>query len=365
MPTTEPTIATARAEPLHHVWSYTQADREFWDRHLEGWVPKQIIDAHVHVFPPEYRLLPMSEQMKRQYWVNEVIEPITAEQTARCNDLVFPGRDVTNVAFGFPSLEYDIEATNSYLQQACPPRGWKCLAVLRPEWSARQVEEVLSSPGVVGLKPYYSLISFNPDTRDEHLEASIFDFLPHHALEVADRLGSWVTLHVPKADRLGHPDNIREIKLIRERYPRVRLVIAHLGRSYTLPHAQESLPHFKDDPGLYFDCSAVLNPDVMRFALETIGPYRFLYGTDNPMFYMRGRRRWQGRTYINHTDYPFHFNRHRESPAIEAGYTLYMYESLYALRRVCDDLALSTVDIRALFYGNAQKLLSGLGDDTK
>lgn len=358
MSSNQPTQTVEYCEALHHVWNYTQIDRDFWSRHLEDWVPRHLIDAHVHVFPPDHRVLPMTEQMKRQYWVNELIEPITVEQTARCNSLVFPGRDVTNVAFGFPSLEYDIEATNGYLQQACPSLGWRCLSVLKPQWSAERVEEELKKPGIIGLKPYYSLISFNPDTRDEHLEASIFDFLPHHALELADRYGSWVTLHVPKADRLGHRENVREIRQIRETYPNVRVVIAHLGRSYTLPHAQDSLPQFRDDPGLYFDCSAVLNPDVLRFALDTIGPYRLLYGTDNPMFYMRGRRCWQGRTYINHTNHPFHFNQHRESAEIEAGYTLYMYEALLALRRACQDLSLSADEVQAIFYDNAKKLMS-------
>lgn len=358
MSTSQTSPSESVIRPLHHVWHYKQIDRDYWSRHLEDWVPQRLIDAHVHVFHPDHRLIQMSEQMKRQYWVNELIEPITVEQTASCDTLVFPDREVTHVAFGFPSLEYDIEADNAYLQDAIPSRGWFCLVVLRPQWSAERVEAELNKPGVIGLKPYYSLISFNPDTRDQHLEASIFDFLPHHVLEVADRLASWVTLHVPKADRLAHPDNVREIKLIRERYPNVRLVIAHLGRSYTLPHAQESLPHFRHDPGLYFDCSAVLNPDVLRFALETIGPNRFLYGTDNPMFYMRGRRCWQGRTYTNHTDHPFHFNQQREPDEVEARYTLYMYEALAALRRSCEELSLSAGEVQAIFHDNAYNLIN-------
>ena len=140
-----------------------------------------------------------------------------------------------------------------------------------------------------------------------------------------------MTLHVPKADRLGHPANIAEVKEIRRKYPGVKLVIAHLGRCYTMPHAQEAFPHFADDEGLYFDSSAVLNADVHRLALETFGPKRILYGSDNPVFYMRGRRLFSGRQYINHTDYPFHFNRDRESPEIEANYTL------YHVRRVVGD----------------------------
>ena len=101
---------------------------------------------------------------------------------------------------------------------------------------------MLDAPGVIGVKPYYALISRNRETRDAHLEASIFDFLPHHILEVVNDRHAWVTLHVPKAARLGHPDNIREMREIRRRYPESSLVIAHLGRCYTEPHALEALP---------------------------------------------------------------------------------------------------------------------------
>ncbi|MCC6681359.1 MAG: amidohydrolase family protein [Phycisphaeraceae bacterium] len=352
-----PIADTSEGVPLHHVWTYTAVDRTFWNEHLEAWVPRRIIDAHVHVYHRAHQLVPMTQQMRQQYWVNELIEPIDADQTAHCDNLTFPGRQVAKVAFGWPSLEYDLVAANRYLQQECPRRGWYCLALLKPQWSAERVTQELDQPGVIGLKPYYSLISFNPDTRDEHQEKSIFDFLPHHALQVADQRRAWITLHVPRADRLGHPDNIREVKLIREKYPNVKLVIAHLGRNYTLPHARESLVHFKDDPGLYFDNSAVLNPDVLRYTLELLGPSRILYGTDNPVFYMRGRRQWRGRQYFNRTSHPFHFNREREPAEIEARYTLYMYEALLALRRACEDLQLSAHDLQRIFCDNAVSLI--------
>ena len=179
-----------------------------------------------------------------------------------------------------------------------------------------------TSRGVLGVKVYYALIGHDPTTRDKHLEAGIFDFLPHHQLELLDRRGAWVTLHVPKADRLAHPANIAEIRQIRRQYPRIKLVIAHLGRSYTLPHAEQSLPQLAGDEGLYFDLSAVHNPEVLRFALQTLGSARLLYGSDNPIFYMRGRQQWQGASYVNRTNHPFAFNRERESPNRSGLYAL-------------------------------------------
>jgi hypothetical protein len=223
------------------------------------------------------------------------------------------------------------------------------------------VGAALARPGVIGVKPYYSLIGAHPDSRDAYLEAGIFDFLPHAILEVLNDRQAWVTLHVPKADRLGHPDNLREIRELRRRYPRIVLVIAHLGRCYTEAHALEALVPLSDDPGIYFDTSAVINPASHRVALQYLGPQRLLYGSDNPIMFMRGRREYRGRTYINRTSHPFYFNQEREAPAIEARYTLFMYEDLRAIKQACEDLGIQDrSQIEALFYGNARGLIDGV-----
>jgi len=343
--------------PLHHVWRYTEVDRAFWREHLEAWVPEHIFDAHTHVNEPRFRLAEMTDEMRRQYWVNEVLEPIGAAEADRCHQIVFPGRQVSCLAFGIPFLDYDLEASNASLQQECVRRGWHRLAVVRPQWSAETLSGELDLPNTLGVKVYYSLISHDPTTRDKHLEASIFDFLPHHQLELLDRRGAWVTLHVPKAGRLAHPDNVAEVRRIRREYPNVVLVIAHLGRCYTLPHALAAFPALADDEGLYFDISAVLHPEVLALAIRTFGPGRILYGTDNPILYMRGRQEWRGDRYIYHTNYPFHFNRDREPPEVEARYTLAMYEALRALKEACAACRLARSEMEAILYGNARSLV--------
>ena len=347
--------------PLCDVWQYNDVDRAFWREHLDAWVPAEVFDAHAHVAEPRYRLETPNEEKRRQHWFNEVSAPISAADAQRCHELVFPGRKVSCLAFGMPLPEYDIEGGNLSLQGECTRRGWYGLAVTRPQWTADRLAEELDRPRIVGVKPYYALIGSDPMGRDKYLEASIFDFLPHHQLELLDDRRAWVTLHVPKADRLGHPDNIAEIREIRRRYPRVVLVIAHLGRSYTLPHAQQSLPQLADDEGLFFDISAVMNPDVLCFALKTLGPGRLLYGTDNPIFYMRGRQQWSGASYLNRTNYPFFFNRDREPPEVEAGYTLYMYEALYALKQACERADVERAQVEAIFHGNAHQLVDSTG----
>jgi uncharacterized protein len=343
--------------PLHHVWSYSDVDRAFWLDHLEPWLPHRIFDAHTHLGDPRFRIAEMSEEKRRQYWINELIEPITAADAERCQGVVLPGREFSCLCFGSASLDFDVEAENANIETECVRRGWYRLAVVLPQWPAERIEQELSQPRTVGVKVYYALIGNDPTSRDKYLEASIFDFLPHHQLEVLDQRHAWVTLHVPKADRLGHPANIAEIQAIRRKYPSVQLVIAHLGRCYTVPHALEAFQHFADDEGLFFDTSAVFNPDVHRLALQTFGANRILYGSDNPVFYMRGRRQFQDRTYINRTNYPFFFNRVREPPDVEARYTLYTYEDLMAIRQACEQLGIEGGDVEAVFHGNATRLI--------
>jgi uncharacterized protein len=347
--------------PLYFHWQYTDVDRAFWAEHLEAWLPARIIDAHTHVMDARFRLVPMTEAMRRQYWVSEVFECIDAATAEHCVRTVFPGREVRCVAFGFPDLDFDIEGGNAWLQQECARRSWFNLVVVRPQWTQKQVAAALDHPGVIGLKPYYALISQNRETRDAHLEASIFEFVPHHLLEVANDRHAWITLHVPKADRLGHPDNLREIRELRRRYPNVVLVIAHLGRCYTEPHAMEALPALADDPGIYFDSSAVLNPASHRVALQYLGPERIVYGSDNPILYMRGRRQYRDRTYINRTSHPFHFNKEREPADIEAKYTLFMYEDLRAIKEACQQLGMTERrHVEAIFHDNAARLISSV-----
>ncbi|GMW03037.1 MAG: hypothetical protein AMXMBFR84_41730 [Candidatus Hydrogenedentota bacterium] len=350
---------------LHHVHTYTDVDRAFWQVHLEDWVPERILDGHVHIVHPRYQIETITEEMRRSYWVNELVEMQDADTAFRCYKTVYPDRSVTCVGFAFPGLGWDVEGSNQYTIGEMAMRGCHSLALVRPTWVAEQVAYWLDQPSVIGVKPYYTMIGYDRYTRDRYLESSIYDFLPQHQLEVINERGAWVTLHVPKADRLGHCDNIREVLDIRRRYPKVKLVIAHLGRSYTLPHAEEGLSPLAEDDGIYFDNSAVLNPEVHLFALKTIGPDRIIYGTDNPIFYLRGRRQWHGRTYVNRCSYPFYFNKERESPEIEAKYTLYMYEALKALKWACNELGLDRVAVEKILYGNAARLIATIARKRK
>ena len=76
-----------------------------------------------------------------------------------------------------------------------------------------------------------------------------------------------------------------------------------------------------------------------------LGPGRILFGTDNPILYMRGRQTCENGKLVFHTDHPFFFNTNREPPAVEAGYTLCTYQALGP----CARRAISSAMVRAKF----------------
>ena len=105
--------------PLHHVFTYNDVDRAFWSEHLEPWVPKRIIDAHVHVNDPKYEIETVTEEMLRSTWVAEVNAKPDAETAERCGRITFPERDFTYVAFGHADLGWEIEGSNEDLRREC------------------------------------------------------------------------------------------------------------------------------------------------------------------------------------------------------------------------------------------------------
>ena len=90
--------------PLHHVWHYTDVDRDFWREHLADWLPRRIFDAHTHVNEPEFRRETPTEEKRRQYWVNEVSEPIGGRGRRALPAIVFPDREFSCLCFGMPEL---------------------------------------------------------------------------------------------------------------------------------------------------------------------------------------------------------------------------------------------------------------------
>lgn len=326
-------------------------DRKVYFEELDPWLPERIIDVHVHLALAAH-VGPISEERKKANWAYEVGLQQSWEDL-QCNlEKLFPSRQVDVVVFGVPLREVDLQKNNQYvlsILRDCSSNA-RGLLVTRPEWDPLVVENALCE-GYIGIKPYPDLA--NSDTT----EISVYDFVPRSHLEVLNRHSGVLMLHLPRKERLAHPDNIRELREISEEYPSIKLIVAHIGRSFCLPTAQRGLPGLVGLPNVWYDIAAVMNADVIEYAIKTVGPERLLYGSDLPITLIRGYREHIGDTYVNYTDGDYSWNTNRKPPEIEATYTYYLYEELRALvsavRRVGNEREL----MRGIMFDNAARLL--------
>lgn len=318
---------------------------------IRPWLPARIIDVHAHVSLPEHSGTISPERIAAN-WATEVGSLQSWEDLRSHYRQLFPGIRVSSLVFGNVFREAYTEACNEYVLRGAldAANDSRALFVTRPEWKASTIEKAIAR-GFIGIKPYPDLAP------QQSLEVSIYDFLPRDHLEALDNLGGILMLHLPRAGRLADPDNIRELLEIREDFPRIGMVVAHVGRCFCLPTAEKALPHFSDVPDILFDTSANLNPDVFYYALEVIGPERLLFGSDLPITLMKGVREHVGEVYINYTDAPYSWNTNRKPPEEEAKYTYYLYEELKALIRAIERAGLGREEMEQIMYSNAARLL--------
>ena len=181
-----------------------------------------------------------------------------------------------------------------------------------------------------------------------------------------DELGAIVMLHIPRDGRLRDPVNLEQILEIKELFPNVRLIIAHIGRAYVKEDVGNAFTDYLNRaPDLMYDFTANCCEYAITEVIRNAGPEHVMYGTDMPILRMRTHRIEENGTYINLVPPGLYGDpaqdRHlREvSPAEAEKITFFVYEELLAFKRACETLGCTREDVSSMMYGNAKKLIDG------
>ncbi|MGQ9501777.1 MAG: amidohydrolase family protein [Anaerolineae bacterium] len=336
-----------------------EVDRQFYQDHLEDFIPDVMIDIHTHVWRKEFRL---SDQASTRgpVWPRRVAEENTVEDLLDTYTRMFPDKKVTPLIFGWPERDVDMERTNEYTSHVAKQHKLPALLVTTPLWSTSEVEERVLKGGFIGLKPYV-------DQAPPHIAAqdiTIYDFLPRQHLEVADAHGWLIMLHLPRPARLRDALNLRHLLEIESTYPNVKLIVAHIGRAYCEEDVGESFTILRASERLLFDFSANTNAWVMEQALRTVGAQRIVFGSDLPIVRMRMQRICEDGRYVNLVP-PGLYGDLRDDPhmrevsAVEGEHlTFFLYEQLFAFRRAAEACHLGAAGIADVFYHNAARLIT-------
>ena len=333
-------------------------DRQFYQQHLAGFLPTKMLDIHTHIWLKAFRK-EMTVATRGQNWPRLVAEDNAIEDLLETYRLLLPGQEVTPLLFGWPERNADMEQTNAYTSKSARQFNLPSLLVTNPEWTAAELEKRTLSGGFLGLKPYLNWAPLHIASDD----IQIYDFLPPAHLEVADQHGWIVILHIPRPRRLSDPLNLQQMLEIEQRYPHIRLVIAHIGRAYCPQDIGDAFKVLQESQRMSFDFSANTNAVVMEGALRAFGAQRLLFGSDLPIVRMRMRRICEDGVYINivppglYGDVSGDPHMRQASQVEGEQISFFLYEMLLAFRRAAEACGLSASEVEDVLYNNGARLI--------
>jgi len=329
-----------------------RVDLPFYRQQIADFLPDEVLDFHTHVGRPEHFVRPAAPPRN---WAEYVTPRAwTVDSLYRYYARLFPGKRIVPVIFGSLVGEPLVDPLNDYVATTAAHFGAYSFLLTRPEWSADELEQRLRA-GFRGLKPYPTMVRGEPAT-----EIGIFDFLPHHHLALAQEMNLCVLLHLPRPGRLDDPDNLSELHELVRRYPRLKLVVEHLGRSYCLPGAARGLAAMRDLPTVSYGIAACATEEVFELALREVGPRRLVFGSDIPYVAFRCRRLCEGDNYVNIVRGANFTDPHLRvaPPETRDTITFYVYEQIAGVRRAAERAGLSRAGVEDIFRNNALRLLN-------
>jgi predicted TIM-barrel fold metal-dependent hydrolase len=320
-------------------WEVLDSDRELFHRELRSFVPDRIFDAHCHLY-------------QRSQFRGDVPELVAGgperagiEAFRRHMDEIHPGRRCDGLFFGYPHARIDMDAANGFVadeianQPAC-----RAQMLIRPEMTAEFIGETVRSHGFAGLKCYHVYAAESPT-----FDAPITSYLPEEHVRVAHDQNLSITLHMVRARAMADPSNQQIIRHYCERYPRMRMILAHAARGFNPHHTVEGIESLRGLTNVWCDTSAVTEAGAFEAIVRTLGVNRLLYGADFPISHMRARCVALGDSFLwisaSNTQFEAAYGVAR--PALVA------FESLRALKLACWNLRLADGDLEKIFYGNA------------
>jgi predicted TIM-barrel fold metal-dependent hydrolase len=345
------------------LFAVKDVDRKYYEERIRDFLPDRLIDIHTHVWLDHFRTAAVTGPRRTVTWPSRVARGNSIEDHLETYRILFPGKRVLPMIFSNLGSTHDLEAANAYIRKSAAEHSLPALLFATPQWSAAELEERVLAGGFQGIKVYLSFAEPYIPTG----EIRIFDFLPPHQLEVLDRHGWIVMLHVPRQKRLRDPVNLAQMLRIEEGYPNAKVIIAHVGRAYCPEDVGNAFEVLSRTRRMLFDISANTNAWVFGRLIRAVGAKRILFGSDLPIVRMRMRRVCESGTYVNLVPKGLYGDvsgdpNMREVDGEEAEQlSFFMYEEIDAFRRAAEEAGLTREDIEAIFWGNSARLLKGVG----
>lgn len=339
---------------------FTREDLKIYKEEFEEFLPEKIRDFHIHLWKNIFFNLQISENRKRQNpFLDQEISQFTYEDFIDISNILFPGKKYRGIFFGLPIKEMDLKKNNNYIKEINIENNNFGLFVPKPGLS--EVPSDFFENGFIGFKPYPDLLDYSEpeDFSKLDIDVGIFDFISKTVLEFCQEYGLLLLIHIPRKGRLNDKRNVEEIKAIGTRYPKIKIVLAHAGRSYCYNDIKDSISYLKEIKNLYVDTAMINSFSVNKVLLEELGPDRVIYGSDLAVAALKGKNVDINNKHYFVTKDPKVWSISSSEMVLD-NFTFFIYEIIRAIRIAATSLNLSSKEIENIFYLNTERLIDDI-----
>ncbi|HRP57862.1 aminotransferase class III-fold pyridoxal phosphate-dependent enzyme [Agriterribacter sp.] len=330
---------------MKYIKKLSEQDKKLSVSTISAFVPDEIYDIHAHPYHPSH--FPAGEWA---FLENAGI--LGCEEHRNALQRYMPAKKIHGLYFGMPRKTADRDAMNAWVSGEVRQNATalsRSLMVVSPGDGPVKVAEQLRSGVFCGLKVYHCYAS-RPDT----MNASITEYAPEWMWEILHETKGIMMLHIVRDGAMDDADNQKEIRRLCRAYPRAKLILAHIARSFNYRNARNGLQAISDTDNVVVDTSAITEAASFEAAIKALGPKRMLWGSDFAVSEMRGRCITTGNHFF--WLHPELIQKDYQPPTAN-DMTLIGIESLLSLREACEDEGLTKADVEDIFMNNALRVL--------
>ena len=340
---------------------FNEEDLRIFKEEFSDFLPKKIIDSHVHLWKKEFldKEISKERQKTNPFSDPDIIDGFSFEEFKMVAKKLFPGKEYEGVFFGLPAKEMNLSKANKYISDICKKNN--CYGLYIPEPDLREIPESFFEDRFIGFKPYPDLVDFEvpKDFSKLDIDVSIFDFVSKKVLEFSNKYGLILLLHIPRKGRLNDKRNIEEIQAIAKNYPDIKIVIAHAGRSYCYSDINNSIKYLKGIENLYVDTAMINSFSVNKVLFEELGTDHVLYGSDLSIAALKGKNIDINNRHYFVTNTPRSWSLSSSSMNLDS-FTFFIYEIIRAIRIAAKSLEMKREEIENIFYGNCNCIIKDI-----
>ena len=324
-----------------------EADQLLFQRELDSFVPNKVLDAHSHIWSVSVHDSTLSRDFER------LGKHVTLEHWRLHLNELLPGRRQGGLLLPevFGTTLESVQQQNEFVSREALSDPWcRPSMFVTPQMDPDYVRQEVRRLRIAGLKCYHTTSARQPPW-----ESDIPEYLPEELVRVADEEELCITLHMVKSRAVADPGNQFWIRTYCERYPKMKMILAHAARSFNPNHAIEGMESLRGLPNLWCDMAAVTDVGACEVIIDTLGCERLLWGTDFPISHGRSRCVAVGDTFLWLT--PENVAGQQHSANVADSFVFHGLESLRILKQAAWHRHLSDSEIEGIFFGNLAGML--------